>query len=261
LIHAELHGKLPEIENLEDALTSNVFGLISYLPFQECLLKILEKTKDYTKERNNIINNNKNLNNYTKCKIIFWPQSSEFGEPDIVIIVEDRLLFVVEVKYLSSKSDASKENDQLMRYFKAFSSPENRNTFSSIQDFNGTFEGLIYLTNLEQKNEVEQSITYIEKELPVSSRNRIYELRWKDILNAVQDIKKEEYGKIIADLKDLLEKKNFLEFEGISNMPKDISLNWSNKIAYLSEMISYNGIRELPNYLDFTKGETTIYGR
>jgi len=42
MLEAQLHGKLTrEQENLEDILTSNVFGSIKYVPFKKGLLPIL----------------------------------------------------------------------------------------------------------------------------------------------------------------------------------------------------------------------------
>jgi len=242
MIQAELHGKLPEVENKEDCLTSMVFGLISYLDFRDCMLKFLRKTRDYSKERKSMVDRcPSDLNYYGMKKIIFWPRSSKHGEPDIVVILkpeknEEELLFVVEVKYQSGKSSNQEDDDQLKRYFKALSSAEFRKYFKNedIRYFSGKFIGLIYLTEGVQRREVEESIKWIRKGGIIKNcEEMIFELRWEDITKVTEpeNIISQPNKRIFRDLKALLFYKGFNEFDGIPNINEELEkeLSKSNK--------------------------------
>ena len=230
MIQAELKGKLPEIENSEDILTSCVFGLVNYLPPKKGLFKILEKTKDYSGKSKNIFKTNPNLERYDEVSYHFWEYSSKYGEPDLILILKSSdsklspLIFVIEVKYFSSKSRIRNE-DQLKDYFLAISNQKGRLTFnnSTISNFEGKFGGLIYLTYFTQKKEVEYSINELSKEWVGDCRSKIYELRWNEITNSIKKIPQSELtdqeAKICDDILFLLKKKTFVDFEGWTTPP------------------------------------------
>lgn len=57
MIQAELKGKLPEVANWEDVLTSNVLGMLKYIPPQRALFRILEEARDYSAARSTFLHN------------------------------------------------------------------------------------------------------------------------------------------------------------------------------------------------------------
>ena len=118
MLEALLHGKLSrEQENMEDILTSMVFGAFRREPAFQGLLPFLGKAEE-------IIGTNplsQNHNNYTVRydKYEFWPPWQEFDnvvpcEPDVVIELnadKDRnILVLIEAKYHSGISSTSSED-------------------------------------------------------------------------------------------------------------------------------------------------------
>lgn len=87
MIKAELAGKVPTIANWEDILTSDVFGLVSYLERRKIwkgLAKELGITLTVEKAENTVFE--------------FWPKLYGNVEPDIVIYA-GRYILIVECKY------------------------------------------------------------------------------------------------------------------------------------------------------------------
>jgi len=117
MLQALLYGKLSqEQENLEDLLTSSVFGILEYLPPATGLIPILQLARFSDGSVDSVF--------FTMglqiLKIEFWPTYSvEAGstEPDVVIWAQEpsgqRHIVLVEVKLWSSKSsrpDMNREN-------------------------------------------------------------------------------------------------------------------------------------------------------
>jgi len=261
MLKAELKGKLPEVENLEDILTSNFFTLIRYIPFKDCFLKILEQTKDYSSGKRNLLDrltdkiDDLDPTNYSFKKVFFWPNSNVYGEPDIIVILESSIdifpdiLFCIEVKYLSKKS-SEEEGDQLKRYFEALSKKRNRITFSEpeISNFKGLFMGIIYLTDMEQSEEVIDSINQIKNDLKVNPEESLFELRWKNITKIINEINSEEnkYNHLLKDLQEYLIYKNFKDFDGFTIPYEDIFSLDTHKIFYHKRGLFFKGVSYVP---------------
>lgn len=108
MLQAQLKGKLTRAEeNMEDLLTSNVFGSIKYVTPQEGLEPILASSED--------INGDKpfdRLQIVSEPQYRFWPTLSEPGcnecEPDVLIEMKlssgQKIIVLVEAKYRSGKS-------------------------------------------------------------------------------------------------------------------------------------------------------------
>lgn len=115
MLEAQLHGKLSkEQENLEDILTSNVFGSFKYFHVREGLLPFLTMAKkpDGTKIPDSLWET-------VSASYRFWPKIEETGcrgcEPDVLIELDHRdegkSLILIEAKYLSGKSSEVDEDD------------------------------------------------------------------------------------------------------------------------------------------------------
>jgi len=274
MIQAELNGKLPEVENSEDVLTSSVFGLLRYLPPQKGIFRILEQTKDYSSRRNPLIVNlkakNINLSQYDEVNYYFWEYSSKHGEPDLILIIRSSekkivpLMLCIEVKYLSEKSRAG-EYDQLMDYCLSLENAASRKTFSEegIAEFEGVFAGVVYLTYFSQYAAVQESLKEIGKRGLKNYESKLYELRWNDITRALKGIESggKYEQKIVNDLVELMKKKNFVDFEGFSDV--NFALNYeplfSPPLRILKpERHDFRGFSELEEP-DILKFETNVF--
>lgn len=122
MFQALLRGKLSrEQDNLEDILTSNVFGLLSYLPPEKGLVPFLKcaRFSDDTDWFGGSAT--KCLSEIVQARYCFWPwlgeMSDDYGcEPDVVIRAVtrngERLLIVIEAKFRSGKSSVEDKNDR-----------------------------------------------------------------------------------------------------------------------------------------------------
>ena len=84
MIEAEIKGKLPEVENKEDVLTSSTFGMLKYISDNNVLINILKYAKT-TNGKNFYDCIDVNLLDY-QAEYVFWPTLPEFGEPDLLIV-------------------------------------------------------------------------------------------------------------------------------------------------------------------------------
>jgi hypothetical protein len=156
MLQAEIRGKLPEVQNAEDVLTSNVFGLLKYISQKDLLINILACARTITgKVFLECIG--VDLGDYSQ-EYFFWEKLGKFGEPDIFIKFQrDRqpsFILGIEVKYYYSKHGEG-DDDQLKRYF------EGMDKHASLKQSN--FLGLIYLTKYPSNTEIEESLKYISE--------------------------------------------------------------------------------------------------
>jgi hypothetical protein len=127
VIEALLHGKLSrEQKNMEDILTSNVFGLMEYLPPEEALFPFLAESSDLVGEHPLAFLRDVKGGAATYTFWPWWPggEGRRGCEPDVVVEIDTdgrSLLVLVEAKYRSGKSSGADEaedtppNDQLAR--------------------------------------------------------------------------------------------------------------------------------------------------
>ncbi len=126
MLKALIHGKLSrEQENMEDILTSNVFGALAYIPPQDGLFPFLGQAREHGKQK---LGQVLDFSRLRLEKTEFWPYwSSETGkgcEPDVVFALVGeggkRYLVLVEAKFRSGKSSVASDEfefpvDQLAR--------------------------------------------------------------------------------------------------------------------------------------------------
>jgi hypothetical protein len=231
MIQAELCGKLPSFENREDVLTSNVFGLLKYLPPKKSIIKILAQTKDYSKKRYSISANLKaqgiNIDLYDQTDYYFWKYSPKYGEPDLILIFKSSLkklvplMLCIEVKYLSNKSRKG-EYDQLKDYCLSLEDVYSRKTYKTtdIAEFDGLFIGIIYLTYFSQYSSAIESLEGLRTHGYGNYQSKLYELRWNEITKILKEYKSNsKYERMIVDdIVRLLTKKNFIDFIGFKDV-------------------------------------------
>ncbi|MDE2039668.1 MAG: hypothetical protein KGO96_05705 [Elusimicrobia bacterium] len=228
MIAALLHGKLSrEQENLEDILTSNVFGLLSYLPPVEGLIPFLYHAQTLDGERpfEGPMDN-------VRVEYEFWPRYAESGcnpcEPDVELRISrsnrKKILALVECKFLSGKSgieDHADEDivvperrpptDQLAREW------DNLNKRAAQEQSTPV---LIYLTADVgmPREDLEDSRLAIER-----SGERTFNCCWLS-WRQLYEVRSE--APIITDLKALLKRLNLIFFHGISDFTPAEPIDW-----------------------------------
>jgi len=260
---AEIHGKISSYgsnlsDRLEDLLTSDIFGTLRYLPFQEGLLNIILQSKNYNNGAKISIDN---CVIETQPKISFWPKLSR-SEPDVIIETDDEL-FMVEVKYLSGKSGHFERQNFEQDTIEAASSDQLGREFMDLLDFPGKFSRrfLIYLTSHRRmpisdiKAGYDAILTTSPSRVANLYQNDTYWLSWFSVYESISLLiaeQKNNYQKLILnDLKDLLHKKGFRVFEGFLNRHiKDV--NEQNGILFYEKSIrtycqKYSQVDEVKN--------------
>jgi hypothetical protein len=218
---AEIYNKISRSgsnlsDRLEDQLTGDFFGAIRYLPLEIGIRSVLSQV--------HFISNGvdmkwehafENATGYD-YEVEFWRRHAE-GEIDLILTLPDSVIGI-EVKYRSGLSsddedleesvDPEESRHQLIRYSRM------------LQDIGGTKNKyLVFLAPYPMMSLVRKSI--VDRSLNVSNVHLGF-LSWQDVLESLESIDPEslEHGQqtIIRDLIDLLIKKEFLRFSGLSKV-------------------------------------------
>ena len=230
MLEAQLHGKLTrEQENLEDILTSNVFGSIKYVPFKKGLLPILRNTENDKGEYS--------LNDFKDIKDVtyeFWSKMNEkecIGcEPDVLIRATDtfgkKIIILVEAKYLSEKSSEANEkygpNDQLAK--------EWNNLLSLSERENQDDTILLYITahTCYPENEIMESLDDFKNWEPGKLSPNIIWISWRKVANLFSNNKSDHIdcnNPILTDIARVLLKQGLKFYDGIT-IPHFKEVNW-----------------------------------
>jgi hypothetical protein len=235
MFEADIRDKLPEIADYEDYLTSCVFGALKYLPPSKGLLPVLATAKnhrldiglgDYC-ERRSI-----QLTAISEAHYIFWPKCLKPpSKPDLVVILQGgphSFIVPIEVKYFAGKHGEG-EDDQLMRYYQALSTPGARRTCNNprIQHFSGELLAVVYLTQFSAKHEIEATRRQLALRGLREAQDRVFGLKWRHVYEEIRKLSSSECNlyrkRILMDIRRLLEHKHLTPFVGFSGLPRDLS--------------------------------------
>lgn len=112
MIEAQIRGKLPEVANSEDCLTSTVFGLLKYSSMRQILWEFIGSASRHTDDRTCLAGYLQAFSSDDDgLEVRFWERHGDFGAPDI-LLVGKKFALVVEVKYGAELSG----EDQLRKY-------------------------------------------------------------------------------------------------------------------------------------------------
>ena len=261
MIEAVLHGKSLGFEYSEDILTSTIFGTLKYLPLDSGLIPFIEDAFLYDDLRTPLW---KRLNQdgielrcYENIKYIFWNRHTQYGEPDLILLftnhihgVEDFLL-VIEAKFKSEKSGTG-DYDQLMRYYSSVVKGVEGFSDIEISSFKGKKGYIIYLTESEASDEIQDSIKSIRK-AEMTFNNSLFHLRWHQLYKVLVD-RKNIYSNtermIAEDLMKYLERVGLREFSGVKVPDESIvritSINKPIFFSNFNEEIEKSYFSELP---------------
>ncbi|TCN26312.1 hypothetical protein [Mesobacillus foraminis] len=227
---ADIHNKISRSgsnlsDRYEDHLTGSFFGTIRYLPFEVGLKNVLSAVQFrdasislkwellLSKQRKNDI------------QIEFWPRYEE-GEIDLILYV-DHAAIGIEVKYLSGlSSDDDKETlddidpeesiNQLVRYSRLIDRLNH-----------GDLKCLIFLAPFKTVYQIED----VMKNRPITSNVSLGYLSWENILEELKSIDfsllPEWQVMIITDLKQFLENKGLIRFNGFRSIKNLVKPNES----------------------------------
>jgi hypothetical protein len=218
---ADIHNKISRSgsnlsDRSEDHLTGSFFGTIRYLPFEVGLKSVLSAVKF----RDTSISHQWELllskQGKNDVQIDFWPKHEE-GEIDLILHV-DHAAIGIEVKYLSGlSSDDDKETmvdidpeesiNQLVRYSRLVDRLNREDS-----------KFLIFLAPFKTVYEIED----VMKNRTITSNVSLGYLSWENILEELKSIDVSllpEWQKmIITDLKQFLENKGFIRFNGFRSI-------------------------------------------
>jgi len=241
MLMALLKGKLSrEQENMEDILTSNVFGLLQYLSPKDCLLPFLRLAQ--TPEGNKLL---EELPDNTQAEPYdFWPSWHEEGcegcQPDVVLRLningQRRLLVLIEAKYYSGKSseeDREQEcpNDQLAREWDNLVRVAAREKREPV---------LVYLTADMGIPKDEIEVSQREYRVKRGKQAVIAWISWRHLAGVLSGAQNPS----LQDLRKVLERLNLVFFSGFSAIGRAAPVDWT----YEGSSLRYGwGISTIPS--------------
>lgn len=234
MLAAQIKGKLTrKEEDLEDLLTSNVFGSIKYVTPENGLIPLLSAAED--------LNGKYPLKDISQISTVdyeFWPLLNEENcnrcEPDVLIHVTHttgtKTIILVEAKYKSGKSseadDGEKPNDQLAREWDNLSVLARRKDLVPI---------LIYITADFNFPNTDVEEAQFETKKKHDSKIDIAWISWRKL----SVIFEESNYDIINDLVTVLQRQWLIFFEGIS-VPDDFEpISWRFQIPPIKLNLSF----------------------
>ena len=251
MIEAELRGKVPsELQDVEDLLTSAVFGLLQYVPpsvFWQAVLERAEscKGKCFVERCTDL---GADIRNYEKVNAHFWPAHQKLGEPDLLLVFSGGdqlpLCFIIEAKLWANKS-GSEEQDQLNRYLTAM---KDSDWLGKVTGFNESLAvpGLIYLTPRAAWSELYDSIKHAPDYLVAQSA--LFLLQWQDGLEAARQVypqADEPQRSMLSHIVDFLEHRGLAYFRGFSHLPLE-AIDAIQTHFYSPAKPWFSGFTEIP---------------
>lgn len=218
MLAAQLRGKLTrKEEDLEDLLTSNVFGSIKYTDSEKGLIPLLAAAED-----SNGFNPLRSLPDISDVTYEFWPYldggDGNACEPDVLIRItretKHQIILLVEAKYKSGKSseadDGIEPNDQLAREWDILTMREKAAT-----------PYLLYVTaDFSYPNkDIEEAQSEFEKKR--NGRLNVVWISWRKLPTILNDDEP-----MLKDIIEILRKQGLTFFEGIS-IPHISRIPWA----------------------------------
>lgn len=121
MLEAEIRGKLPEVVNSEDCLTSTVFCLLKYSPMNKALWDFIGSACQFGDDQRYFREVFPAASiGAAAFEVRFWEHHGDFGIPDLLLVGRDFAL-VIEVKYgagLSGENQLRKYHALLDEKFK-----------------------------------------------------------------------------------------------------------------------------------------------
>lgn len=236
MVPAYLHrkikmGSVAYHDRSEDLLTSTAFGLLRHLPPHQWLVPLLDLTHFATLDQGAMSTTRSAgwfqfMPGFT-LELQFWPWCSEFGQPDLLLLIRDTSARLVDVIVIEAKLDSGKSNwnteteadsnadlpdpDQLVRYWQAAKKhTSNRHTVILLSS-HATVPEQALAESLARRRDM-----------------RLGWLSWRDIWRTmkVQRPANRVEESITEDVLALLNHLGFSEFHGFSSTPLQMPADW-----------------------------------
>jgi len=218
---AEIRGKMKPYESMEDLLTSDVFGVLRYLPPKEGLIPILEDAINLQGERFTLT-----IEEEPQTPIFdFWPNLNE-SIPDVMIKL-NRHIIIIEVKYKSGKSGHfNMEEETSVDIIESAKPDQLRREFLDLLDFKNQLVSLSLIYVTAHRVIPEDDIISGREALIATNgldfkglyESKVFWLSWYKIREKIKflmTITKDVYKKkILQDVEKLFFYKGFRRFNG-----------------------------------------------
>lgn len=229
---AEIHHKISKdgsnlSERLEDNLTSDFFGTIRYLPFEQGLREVLQ-TADFDDDplMVNWSNRIRSLQGYP-FHFHFWHKIGP-DEIDLLMIGND-LVIGIEVKLYSGLSSEDEDTDPELDYETSKNQLARYSAMMMEKNFESKKEKyLLFVAPYQTMSSVKarmQSGSIISPEVQLGFMN------WQDIHQRLESLHLNSANKsaqlILTDLRDLLKSKELVHFHGFQSALSPIISNSS----------------------------------
>lgn len=238
---AELHGKIRKTgnnlsENMEDLLTSHVFGNLRYIPDEKGLNPILSMA---TNSEGHFLK----LSGAKEWEYSFWP-SFKHSQPDIYL-ENDKYKVVVEVKFHSGKSGVYEGEDRLSEEDEdyAYRDQLTREWMDLMERDKSKIPVLIYLTKdfLFPEDAFKQALNELS-ECKEKFKHNAYWLSWSKIyFQLYKMMKKDDYNvyeqRVLLDILLILERRNLRRFIKIS-VPSQVIGSMVGRMFYTPKLIT-----------------------
>lgn len=234
MLQALLGGKLSSSqENMEDVLTSCVFGSFRYMNPNDGLGVLLKEARGVDRDDRPF----SRLSITSEPRYLFWPFWDAEGyqncEPDVVVEFEDsngnNWLVLIEVKFRSGKSayaddESDIPTDQLAKEWDQLLAQSAKL---------GSEPMLVYVTSdviypSDDINNAIEEYRMKRKDAPGYKPMRCYWLSWRSLYRMFEN-SEETIG---ADLRALANKLGLKEFDGFSSADNSHLADWRYSIRY-----------------------------
>jgi len=246
MLHAQLNGKCPELDNMEDILTSTFFGYLELVENPSWLKNVIYIFSERRKRKpsKNLFGSLENLeiignlDEGTELEFEFWPKMYDGTEPDLLLVckTEDLTIPIMfEIKYQSGLS----HSDQLVLEYENLKNKRSQ-VLSNIDYERGI---LVYLTKgkIRHTSAFNNSVEKIQDEGAFDESFTCIHLKWEEhMYRALEKCSEEQYHTdIIGKMKKYLDNRDLAPFDGFDEdfetvypdqyYQFSISINWTEK--------------------------------
>jgi len=222
MLIAEINGKVcPDVEGIEDLLTSAVFGHLRMVRPPLFWADLLRRARTVAPDSKSLLtvlrSQGIEIERYDQIHMQFWRMFADYGEPDLLVQFASpdspTFLLLIEIKLNSGKSGLG-ERDQLAKYLRLLRDD------ASLADSSVPIESrfLVYLTRSFAADEIRESMT--ASGLRSAS---MFGLEWNDILDAAYQSRL--HDPLLAEVAEFLARRGLQRFSGMKPVHLDITTN------------------------------------
>ena len=210
---AEIKGKaVPELEGVEDLITSSVFGHLRLVPPSGFWADFFTRAKTVEAKSltESLTEHSIALSAYQRLDMRFWGNFDTYGEPDLLLCFsggdQEPLLVLIEVKLNSGKSSVG-EKDQLAKYMGLIDDSSHFAVWPSEPHL----RMLVYLTRAFASNDLCESAQQCSQ---ADARSRMFGMEWNDVLEVSAAHSKDNF--LLGEVRDFLKRRGLERFAGFS---------------------------------------------